>query len=296
MNAQTAAGRSAAATKGDVRVQQFQGTLTAQDSKRHIPHAFVVPPACRQLTLRLEYAPARVDAIRNMITLTLFDPHGFRGAGHRQGNVHAVQLTDELATRGYLAGPLPAGQWVVQLDTHMILPGPEVTYRLDVETVCGDEPLLPALPDLTGVGRVDQTPVFDAVANPNPGWYRGDLHSHTLHSDAAWDVDDLVAAARQIGLDFLALTDHNTTSPLAAMAAHSAPGFLALGGMELTTFWGHAVCVGATDWIDWRVDPLGEEMAAIATEQTARGGLYIIAHPNDQGDPRCTGCRGASTS
>ncbi len=32
-------------------------------------------------------------------------------------------------------------------------------------------------------------------------------------------------------------------------------------------------------------------MAAIATEQTGKGGLFIIAHPNDQGDPRCTGCR-----
>jgi hypothetical protein len=80
---------------------QFEGRLAQQDVKRHLPHAFEVPPDCRQITLRLDYTPPRVDAMRNRITLTLFDPHGFRGAGHRQGNHHAVQITATLATPGY---------------------------------------------------------------------------------------------------------------------------------------------------------------------------------------------------
>ncbi len=29
-----------------------------------------------------------------------------------------------------------------------------------------------------------------------PGWYRGDLHAHTLHSDGDWDVAGLIAFAR----------------------------------------------------------------------------------------------------
>ena len=44
-------------------------------------------------------------------------------------------------------------------------------------------------------------------------WYRGELHSHTHHSDASWPVQDLVNAARQKGLDFITLTEHNTISP-----------------------------------------------------------------------------------
>ena len=47
---------------------------------------------------------------------------------------------------------------------------------------------------------------------PGPGWYRGDLHGHTLHSDGDWDVPDLVAAARHNQFDFVTLTDHNTLS------------------------------------------------------------------------------------
>ena len=47
---------------------------------------------------------------------------------------------------------------------------------------------------------------------PGAGWYRGDLHSHTFHSDARGAPELLHAAARQAGLDFLAVTDHNTTT------------------------------------------------------------------------------------
>ncbi|MEZ4622568.1 MAG: CehA/McbA family metallohydrolase [Caldilineaceae bacterium] len=102
----------------------------------------------------------------------------------------------------------------------------------------------------------------------------------------------LVAAARQQGLDFIALTDHNTISPLAEMATLGDDKLLTLGGQELTTFWGHAVCLGAHDsWLDWRVDREGRSMATIATQLYDKGQLYIIAHPYAIGDPYCTGCR-----
>ncbi|MEZ4637320.1 MAG: hypothetical protein R2856_20585 [Caldilineaceae bacterium] len=68
---------------------------------------------------------------------------------------------------------------------------------------------------------------------------------------------DLVAAAGNMGLDFITLTDHNTVSPLGEMAQMGGDGLLTLGGMELTTFWGHAVCLGTSAWIDWRVDSRG---------------------------------------
>jgi hypothetical protein len=260
----------------------FSDTLTAAKVKHHIPHTFHVAEGCRRLHIHFHYEPPRVGKLRNMITLTLFDPNGFRGAGHRHGNTHEITLTGATATPGYYPGPLPAGEWTVQLDTHMILSGPDCPYELTVtaETGESDAEILPA-----------QAARFDYVANPNPGWYRGDIHAHTHHSDAAWDVPDLVAAARRIGLDFVTLTDHNTTSALPEMASYTAPDLLTMGGVELTTFWGHAVCLGADRWIDWRVDAAGEGMARIAQTQTELGVLFIIAHPQDEGDPVCTGCR-----
>jgi hypothetical protein len=261
---------------------RFADTLTAAKVKHHIPHSFQVPEGCRRLHIHFHYDPPRVGRIRNLITLTLFDPNGFRGAGHRGGTTHEIILTGDTATPGYYTGPLPAGEWTVQLDTHMILPGPDCSYELTV-TVETDENIAETPPA--------QAARFNYVANPNPGWYRGDIHAHTLHSDAAWDVPDLVAAARAVGLDFVTLTDHNTTSALPEMASYAAPDLLTMGGMELTTFWGHAVCLGAGGWIDWRVDPAGEGMIRIAEAQNELGVLFIIAHPQDEGDPGCTGCR-----
>ncbi len=263
----------------------FSDTLTAANVKHHIPHQFDVPVNCTQLTINLHFEPAQVDGIRNMLTLTLFDPSGFRGAGHRGGNTHVVEIRRDSATPGYRPGPLPAGQWTVQIDTHMVLAGAECHYKLEV-TAETDNTSSSSI-----IANASSVPPFDYVANPNAGWYRGDLHSHTIHSDASWDVPDLVAAARAKGLDFIALTDHNTVSSLAEMASYSTDNFLTLGGQELTTFWGHAVCLGSHDWLDWRVTRDGDEMADIASQLYANEQVYIIAHPKDIGDPYCTGCR-----
>ena len=84
---------------------QFSGTLTAADGKRHIPHPFVVPADCSRLTLRLHYAPRAAGGLTNLLTLTLYDPTGFRGAGHRGGDTHVVELTPTTATHGYLTPP-----------------------------------------------------------------------------------------------------------------------------------------------------------------------------------------------
>jgi predicted metal-dependent phosphoesterase TrpH len=41
---------------------------------------------------------------------------------------------------------------------------------------------------------------------------KGDLHCHTLHSDGENSVEDIVRHAVGLGLDYLAVTDHNTTT------------------------------------------------------------------------------------
>ena len=270
--------------------QHVVNSLTEADVKRHISHEFEMPATCRRLTISFHFTPAKVGKLRNMLTLTLFDPTGFRGAGHRGGNEHVVKIDAVHATPGYLPGPLPSGRWTVQIDTHMILPPEPCHYTLTISTEDESRQKAPQEGSEPTVATT-ATPDFTRIANPNPGWYRGDLHSHTIHSDASWDVPELVAAARAQGLDFLALTDHNTVSPLAEVAALTTDGFLTLGGQELTTFWGHAVCLGAHEWVDWRVTRAGDGMTAIARQLYADGRLYIIAHPKDVGDPYCTGCR-----
>lgn len=259
---------------------RFEGRLTARDCKRNIDLPFRVPEGCGRLEIDFEYSPYQVGDFHNLVTLTLFDPAGFRGAGHRGGARQQVVLAPDLATPGYFPGPVPGGEWVVTLDTHLIMPGAPLTYRLTVRVSAGAGDETPRPP----------RPAPD-VPPRGPGWYRGDLHTHTHHSDADdFPVEALAATARAVGLDFVFLTDHNTTSGLPAMDALSSPELLTCGGIELTTFWGHALILGQRAWADWRVKPCTRAVAHLAAEAYARGKLFVIAHPQSDGDPGCTGC------
>ncbi|MEZ4637319.1 MAG: hypothetical protein R2856_20580 [Caldilineaceae bacterium] len=104
----------------------FTDTLTQFDVKRHIPHVFSLPDGVSRLKIHLHFDPAQAGDARNMLTLTIFDPNGFRGAGHRGGQDHVVEIRPDGATPGYLPGPLPAGAWTAQIDSHMI--GPDAVY------------------------------------------------------------------------------------------------------------------------------------------------------------------------
>ncbi len=261
----------------------FEGTLTARDCKHHIPHSFSAPDRSEWIEIHFRFAPERIYQITNLLTLTVFDPNGFRGAGHRDGADHRVRLSATEATPGYVRGPLPAGEWIAQIDTHMIMPGEPVRYWLDINIA----------EDTRAKTETRFTPPMRAAQSlpRGAGWYRGDLHAHTHHSDATnRTTAELIRMARAHALDFLFLTDHNTIAGLAEMDARAAAALLTLGGIELTTFWGHALCLGVREWIDWRIHPDTDEMERIANAIYANDQVFIIAHPQAAGDPGCTGC------
>ena len=65
-----------------------------------------------------------------------------------------------------------------------------------------------------------------------------------------------------------------------------------MGGIELSTFFGHAVAVGAHAWFDWRrLDGSQMTMPELAQARHRRRRLFTIAHPMHPGDPGCCGCR-----
>ena len=67
---------------------------------------------------------------------------------------------------------------------------------------------------------------------------RADLHTHSRYSDGTQSPAELVAEAAAVGLDVLALTDHDTTRGWAeaASAAQSA-GVGLVRGMEVSCRW-----------------------------------------------------------
>jgi hypothetical protein len=268
----------------------FEGKIAVPQDKGYVQDYldfyFDVPEGVGALLLHLQYAPLKIGEIANLITLGLFDPYGFRGNAHRHPPDGQVVLSPVLTTPGFLPGPLPAGRWLAQLAVQAVLASqPPCTYSLDIN-------LLPA-----AEGRRThpvETPVAGRpAAVKGPGWYRGELHSHTLHSDGELTAPELIAEAHRFGLDFLTITDHNTTSAL-AQAGQADPailnGLLVIPGLELTTFYGHALALGVDEWVDWRTGYQDWTMEKTAHRTHELGGLFIIAHPNDVGTPICTGC------
>lgn len=106
---------------------------------------------------------------------------------------------------------------------------------------------------------------------PPPGELRGAWHLHTTRSDGLGTLDEVVAAARAAGLQFVVVTDHNLVTP---EEAGWRGGVLVIEAHEASTRWGHLVAPGAPRALtpeEREADPL----AAIA----ALGGQAVLAHP-----------------
>ncbi|TDC86504.1 CehA/McbA family metallohydrolase [Actinomadura sp. 7K507] len=226
---------------------------------RELP--FDVPPGTASVTVELSYDGGVID-------LGCQGPDGFRGWSGGARSQYTVSA--EWATPGYLPGELEPGTWHVWLGLHRI-PPEGVPYEVTVTT--SSTPVRP--PAETPPPRPERPPRRDLPAPGGMRWLAGDLHSHTVHSDGTLTVHELACLAASRGLDFLAVTDHNTVShhpELPAAEAHA--GIVLLPGQEVTTDLGHANVFGDVGWVDFRRP--SAEWAAFAD---ARGGLMSINHP-----------------
>jgi hypothetical protein len=244
------------------------------DQWSYVP--FEVPRGVRRITVHTSHDRFSLGVARNVLDLGIFGPagydlgnaEGFRGwsGGARDG--FTVSATD--ATPGYLCGDLEAGRWALAFGPVVLNPtgmawGAKVTLEFG-----------PALP----------RPAFEPSAGcqaptAGPGWYRGDLHLHTVHSDGRYRPSELVAVARETGLDFIASTDHNTNAANAEWSATGADGLVVIPGEEVTTRHGHWLAIGLPPggWVDWRYAPRDQMFAGHAQSVRRTGGIVVAAHP-----------------
>lgn len=85
----------------------------------------------------------------------------------------------------------------------------------------------------------------ETAAPPMDGaWYKGDLHCHSTHSDGDSSVEEVIASAESLGLDFFVITDHDGSmsgSPTHWYdPAYHSDSLVLLYGVEWTTGLGHA--------------------------------------------------------
>ncbi len=264
-----------------IRVKR-SGRADPDQTKTYLHLPFDVPEDIVRIDIAYHYTdrvgsdPQLTDG--NTIDIGIFDPRGveFMSAGFRGWSGSARQsfyLALDDATPGYLPGPIPSGTWHILLGLYKLAPQGcvyEVEIKLTPGQASGNIPF-PTLLPLSSVPQVVNT----------DGWYCGDIHCHSYHSDGDSDPVEIVRYAESLGLDFLAITDHNVRSQLAALNHIDTPLIL-IPGFEVTTFKGHWNIWGDAGWIDFRITEEAQ-MAAAITEAVARGYVVSCNHPRPYG-------------
>lgn len=237
-----------------------------------------VPKGVREIEVSYDYQSTSTPAgvTLNVIDIGIFDP-----SGHELGNAEgfrgwsggarrSFRISRSSATPGYLPGPIAPGRWFVTLGPFTVAP-PGVDWTMTVTLHFGDEG-----------PRFRPAPAPRAVAGTGPGWYRGDMHLHTVHSDGRRTLAEMATAAREAGLDFIVSTEHNTSSAALYWGEHAGDDLLVVNGEEVTTRDGHWLAIGlpAGTWIDWRYRSTDQQLPRFMEQVRDLGGLAVIAHPS----------------
>ncbi len=235
------------------------------------------------------------SAVRDLaIAVNGFSPPAVYEAD-RKAYVHGY------TTRAYQPGPLPPGQWTAELGI-AALGGPSVDYAVRVETTSStdwsNQPYSPV-----GQGT--------APANPNPGWYAGDVHAHGEQEpgnavvSTSLDFGFKPLAQGGAGLDWIGLVDHNNDVSRGEVGRYEPghPGKLVIPGTEVTTYHGHYNSIGSSAFADFRGGPVlaYPSMAQLAPAALpagqfgplqAGGGWTQINHPTifRNAPAACRGC------
>src|ERR1022692_2893519 len=199
---------------------RHSGKWTLEDrfaSPWHYLPVEVTPGTCA-LRAELAYDPSSAVLVRGW------------SCGARQ----AFVITAEDATPGYRPVDLEPGPWEVVIGIYR-LPLDGIEFSLTAEVASGRGQLMPERRPEPPPPLSDRPARRELPARPGHRWLAGDLHTHTVHSDGAQTVPELARFAALQGLDFLAITDHNTVSHHAELPAAAARyGITLVPGQEIT--------------------------------------------------------------
>ena len=274
----------------------LRGTVFPRDARTYLVVPFEVRQGTTRLEVDYEYRPVPPSLPDNPITQTVLDlglwdeqgyrnPKGFRGwSGSRHKRVF---LEAYRATRCYRADPINPGTWYVELGVAAVGPtGAEWTIRIRARTVPANRT------------RVRHPVKKDHVANPAAGWYHGDFHMHSWHSNPRGPTRKrFIEYARQAQLDFLPVTEYvvGLHWDEYGRCQEQFPDLLIWPGREIVTYFGHMQCIGETpDFIEYRHGFEDVSVSEIQREVRKADALFQVNHPTTFGGPLfrnlCRGC------
>lgn len=270
----------------------LRGDLTGKDNHTYREVPFEVPAGTKRITIDVAYTGREQ---RTTIDLGLLGPGGFAEQdgfrGWSGGSKHRFTVSATDATASFLPGEIYPGRWRLLLGIPNIRPTSTASFTADVWFSNDDE----------GFGPEHG---LSAPLKTTAGWYRGDLHMHTAHSDGGClnasgtakvpcPLFLTVVSAAKRGLDFIAISEHNTMSQVSEMRELQ-PYFdtmLMIPAREITTFEGHANLFGVSRPLDFRLgSPTVPDWNALTADVAKAHGLISINHPRRPNDETCMGC------
>lgn len=133
-------------------VLQTEIRVLPEHEKHNLVIPFTLPEAVQSMTITFSYAPKTLDGgeqarqkieacllhaagetraqypdwthylpLKNLITLSLDAPDGYRGCAHRQAQQQTHVLTETTASPGFLPGALSKGAWQIVLNVHALV-------------------------------------------------------------------------------------------------------------------------------------------------------------------------------
>lgn len=262
------------------------GEITRTDHQTYREIPFDVPPGTGRIDVEFAYT-GREN--RTVIDIGLRDPDGQRGWSG--GNKSHFEVSEFSATPSYAPGPIKPGHWLLVLGIPNIREAQMATYTATI-----------TLDPTHGARKTVELSNPGIVLNSSPGWRRGDFHTHTAHSDGSCGEGDerepcpavfTFDSAKAAGLDFVAITDHNTITQLADIRQLQAtyPDTLLIPGAEITTFFGHANVIGNSDFLDFQLgSPRLPTLSKLFDEADAEGAFVSVNHPSLPSGEVCMGC------
>jgi len=254
----------------------LHGTITPDKIGTHETQTFVMPKGIERMDIELD-SPGFAKGM--YVTVGMWDPDRYRGEGRAK-----FSITTVTATGPYMPGPLVPGTWKVSFGFNYVAPGAHGEYTLKIHLS----------------RKLD--PEHYLVLNAKPGWYMGDLHSHTGNTDAVCKSQlgknvpcppfKLLEAAAAQKLDFLAVTDHNTQATFNEMDQVQPyyDKMLLIAGEEVTTTRGHMNVWGTMGFLDYRAWEKGWTVNDLFDQAHAQGALVSINHWYWPWDGGCPGC------
>ena len=255
---------------------QLHGTITPEKIGTHETQTFVMPTGIERMEVELD-SPGFQKGM--YVTVGMWDPERYRGEGRAKFSISTVT-----ASGPYMPGALLPGTWKVAFGFNYVAPNAHGDYTLKIHLS----------------RKLD--PDHYVVLNPKPGWYAGDLHSHTGYTDAMCKSQSgknvpcpafrLFEAAAQQKLDFLAVTDHNTQAHFNEMEHDQAyyDKLLLIAAEEVTTTRGHTNIWGTVGFLDYRTWEKGFTVNELFDQAHAQGALVSINHFYWPWDGKCPGC------